>query len=98
MEKRHFRKNRAIKTPKPYRRPDCKCYYIRLIGIDGKRSEINLGTADKKEARLRAKQEIDKLNQMKIKEIYKNIFMIDFGLENPIHLKINFYLSIFLLD
>jgi len=62
MKKNHFRKNRIIKTLKPYRRPDCKCYYIRLIGIDGKRSEINLGTADKKEARLRAKREIDKLN------------------------------------
>jgi len=35
---------------------------MRATDLNGKRKEINLGTSDKKEARLRAKKEIDLLN------------------------------------
>jgi len=62
MEKTRFRQYRIIRTPKPFLRIGCKSFYIKLTDIDGKRREINLGTADKKEARIRAKREIDLLN------------------------------------
>ena len=56
------RRRRIIKTPKPFKKLNYKCYYIKITGIDGKRKDINLCTADKKEARLRAKREIELLN------------------------------------
>jgi len=62
MEKTRFRQYRTIRTPKPFRRAGCMSWYIKLTGVDGKRKQINLGTADKKEAMLRAKREIDLLN------------------------------------
>lgn len=62
MQKNPFRQYRIIKTPKPFRRTGCKSFYVKLTGIDGKRREVNLGTADKKEARIRAKREVDLLN------------------------------------
>jgi len=60
--KRSTRIRRIIKTPKPYKKLEHKCFYIRVTSIDGKRKEVNLGTADKKEARLRAKRKVDLLN------------------------------------
>jgi len=62
MEKTRFRQYRTIRTPKPFRRAGCMSWYIKLTRVDGGRKQINLGTADKKEAMLRAKREIDLLN------------------------------------
>jgi len=56
------RKRHIVKTPKPYQRPGCKSYCIKVTGLEGKRCEINLRTSDKKEAKLRAKRESDLLN------------------------------------
>jgi len=56
------RKRHIVKIPKPYRKPGCKCYCIKMTELDGKRREINLGTSDKKEARLRARRESELLN------------------------------------
>lgn len=62
MNNKRFRQYRIVKTPKPFLRVGYKCFYIKITGIEGKRRSINLGTADKKEARLRAKREVDLLN------------------------------------
>jgi len=56
------RKRRIIKTPKPFKKPNHKCFYIKITNIEGKRQEINLGTSDKKEARIRANREVELLN------------------------------------
>jgi len=56
------RSRRFIKTPKPFLKPKCRTYFAKVTDIDGQRRQINLGTADKKEARIRAKKEADFIN------------------------------------
>lgn len=56
------RQKQLVKTLKPFLKPRCKVYFVRITTIEGKRRLINLGTSDKKEARIRAKREIDLLN------------------------------------
>lgn len=77
------RSRRIIKTPRPYLNPRCKCYYIKITGIDGKRKQVNLLTSDKKEARVRAKREVEILNAqldgtlgkiLSMKELVENYF------------------------
>jgi integrase/recombinase XerD len=57
------RQRQIIKTPKPYLKPKCKTYFIKITSIDGSRRQINLCTSDKKEARIRARREVDLINK-----------------------------------
>ena len=57
-----LRNKKLNKVPQLYTKKDCSNYYVRITTVEGKRKEINLGTSDKKEARIRAKREVGFLN------------------------------------